>query len=203
MINHSDPAVQERLQRQARNSTITSLLIALLGMGLLVLLLAFVLLPSMTREVPTIVGYQNASVPENPDVKKKVTPQTQRKPAAPSSAMSRVIVSNSAAPTAVPTVEFEVTEPAVDFGDGADFGAGFGQGTDFGASGGGASFFGQKSSADRIAYVIDFSKSMNDDNRHKLMRKELKQSLDSITGGTQFQVIFFSGPAWVMGDKVD
>lgn len=56
--------------------------------------------------------------------------------------------------------------------------------------------------AQRIAYVIDFSQSMRADGRDELMRAELSRSVDALASTTKYQLIFFSGPAWVTGDEV-
>ncbi|MDA7882267.1 hypothetical protein N9A94_08170, partial [Akkermansiaceae bacterium] len=47
------------------------------------------------------------------------------------------------------------------------------------------------------------SSSMKSAGREPLMRAEMKKSLDSLVPGTQYQIIFFSGPAWVAGNKVE
>ncbi len=63
----------------------------------------------------------------------------QRKPAAPSSAMAKVIGSTTPSPTAAPVPEVNVPDPTADFGSGDDFGDGWGSG----GSGGGGGFAGQ------------------------------------------------------------
>lgn len=52
----------------------------------------------------------------------------------------------------------------------------------------------------RTCYVIDFSKSMKGA-REKLMREELANSLRSLDTGTEYSLIFFSGPVWQAGDE--
>lgn len=65
--------------------------------------------------------------------KDEVTRGVERKPAAPSSSMSRVVASNTARPMAVPVPESSVPEPSVDFGDGDELGDGWGGGVAGGA----------------------------------------------------------------------
>ena len=71
----------------------------------------------------------------------------------------------------------------------------------WGEGGGTTSFFGQKVSAERIAYVIDYSLSMKFQDREKLMRAELKDSLEKMLPGKKLGMIFFAGPAWAAGGE--
>jgi hypothetical protein len=122
------PEALERLHAQRRNSTISSIVIALLVVVLVVLVLGIFLMPSMIREAPTIVTYES-NINEDTDDPKKVKTNDQRKPSAPSSAMTKVIVANTASPTTVPVPDVDVTAPSMEFGDGMDFGSGWGDGS--------------------------------------------------------------------------
>ncbi|MFK7851084.1 MAG: vWA domain-containing protein [Akkermansiaceae bacterium] len=190
---------QAQLARQKRNSTIASGVISILFLAIVGLALGFFLLPNIIKESPTIVTY-NAKVTEEdtPEVK-KVNTAVQRKPSAPAPTSARVITTTSASATSIPVPDVPVATESVDFGDGEDFGTGWGDGLGFGG-GGGATFFNQSVAASRIAYVIDYSGSMNG-GKDDLMRKELTKSIGGLKGGTQFQMIFFAGPAWIAGDK--
>ncbi|MGE9268416.1 MAG: hypothetical protein ACQKBY_09990, partial [Verrucomicrobiales bacterium] len=129
------PEAQARLAKQRRNSTISSIIIAILGMALIVVILLIISMKLMTPEVPTIVSY-NAGIDDNQEVQtKKIQTATQRKPSAPSSSMAKVIASNSVSPTAVPVPDVNVPEPSTDFGDGNDFGSGWGNGDEGGGGG--------------------------------------------------------------------
>ena len=130
------PEAQARFDKQRRNATISSVIIGLLGMTLLGVLLLIITMVLPSKEVPTIVTY-SAGVDEQDTVEqKKVTTTTQRKPAAPSASMAKVIASTSTSAVAVPVPDVDVPEPSADFGDGSDFGAGWGSGD----SGGGGDF---------------------------------------------------------------
>ena len=198
MIN---PEVEAAVKRQKAKATISSLLIAILAVVLVGILLFLFAITSINLTQPDIVAYQ-ASAPEDQQIEQKqINPSLQRKPAAPSSSMAKVISANTASPTAIPVPDFDSPVESVDFGDGADFGAGWG--TDGEASsGGGTSFFGQKSSAERIAFVIDYSLSMKAQKRVDIMKAELTKSLKDLPPGTQYQMIFFAGPAWVAGSTI-
>ena len=187
------------LARQRRNSTISSLVIALLVMILLAVLLAIILMKIEKEEIPTIISYSAATSEDDVIEKPVQKTNVSRKPSAPSSSMARVIASTTATPTAVPVPEFETPE-AQDFGNGDDFGDGWGD-EGWGDGGGSTTFFGQKVSAERIAYVIDYSLSMKSQNREKLMREELHNSLEKMLPGKQLGMIFFAGPAWGAGGK--
>ena len=190
----------ERLAKQRRNSTISALVISLLVIGLLALVLALFLLPAFVTDTPTIVSY-SAMVSETEDMsEKKIKTSVERKPSAPSSSNARVIAAATSAPTAIPTVDVTVETESLDFGSGDDFGAGWEMGDAMGSGGGGATFFNQKVSANRIAYVIDYSGSMSSNGREALMKSELTKSVKGLTPGTNYQLIFFAGPVWLASD---
>ncbi|MFD0894344.1 hypothetical protein KBB96_06765 [Luteolibacter ambystomatis] len=86
-------------------------------------------------------------------------------------------------------------------GHGRGMGSGNGMGAGIGMAPPAALFFNQKVEAQRVAYVIDYSASMTG-KREKLMRKELAASVSGLSPLSKFQLIFFSGPAWVAGDAV-
>ncbi len=194
-------AARSALRRQQRTATLVSLITALLLILLIGLILAIILFTVGPDERASMISYSSQAEPEQKITKPKIKTEVQRKPAAPSMAMSRVIVSNSQSPTAIPIPEIEVEDISMDIGVGDDFGDGWGDGDGFGG-GGGATFFGQTVRAERIAYVIDFSSSMKGQNRHQLMRDELSESLSLMHPGLQIGIIFFAGPAWVAGDTV-
>ncbi|GAA5121962.1 hypothetical protein GCM10023212_18010 [Luteolibacter yonseiensis] len=88
-------------------------------------------------------------------------------------------------------------------GKGAGVGNGFGPGI---GNGGGlalptARFFDLEVKAKRIAYVIDFSKSMKG-KRQQLMRTELVKSIGQLDPTQDYQLIFFAGPVWLGGSVV-
>ncbi|MEJ6718534.1 MAG: vWA domain-containing protein [Akkermansiaceae bacterium] len=194
-------AARSALRRQQRTATLVSLITALLLMLLIGLILAIILFKVGPDEKATMISYSSQAEPEQKITKPKIKTEVKRKPAAPSMAMSRVVVANSQSPTPIPIPKIEVEDISMDIGVGEDFGGGWGDGNGFGG-GGGATFFGQTVRAERIAYVIDFSSSMKGQNRHQLMRDELSQSLGLMNPGLQIGIIFFSGPAWVAGDAV-
>lgn len=195
-----NPEVEAALKRQKANATISSLLISILTVVLVGLILFFLAINSINLTQPDVIAYKASSQDDDQIEQKEINPSVQRKPSAPSSSMAKVIAANTTSPTAIPVPEVDNPVESVEFGDGDDFGAGWGGGG--GASGGGGTtFFGQKSNAERIAFVIDYSASMRGE-RETLMRKELTKSLDQLAPGTEYQMIFFAGPVWVAGSEV-
>lgn len=192
------PEAQARLRVQQRNSTITSIIIALLSVVLLGIMLLWILLPTVETFTPEIVSYHSGAEEEKQVQKRQITRAVERKPSAPSSSMARVIASNTQSNVAVPVPDINVAEPSTDFGDGDDFGDGWGE--DDMSSGAGTTFFGQEVKGDRILYVIDYSGSMGGQ-REALMRAELTKSVMQLNGDKQYQMIFFAGPAWVASEK--
>ena len=191
---------EAELRRQRRNATTTSVIVAMLSVILCGLILALVILPSLSVSQTVLVSYQAKATEDEPIDPKRMETTVQRQPSAPSSSMAKVVASTAPSPVSVPVPDSPV-EPSLNFGDGDDFGAGWGNGD--GIGGGGTSFFGQSVRAERIAYVIDFSSSMKSNGREALMRKEMKRSLDELSHGTRYAIVFFSCIAWVAGDEVN
>lgn len=181
-------------------SSVGSVLIAILVLALVMIILAFILLPAFNRETPPIVAYAAPNARDEP-VQQKTMSQMRAKPSAPSASAAKAIAANVAAPTAIPVPDVDISELSPDFGIGDDFGDGWAEGSIDGMGGGGTTFFRQKVSAQRVCYVIDYSASMRGE-RDPLMRAELTKSVKQIGPGMQFQMIFFAGPAWVAGSEV-
>ena len=122
------PEALARLQAQKRNSTISSLVIALLVIVLIGLVLGLFLLDKIEEEPVVIVTYSYEQEKEKPE--KKVPKETvQKKPSSPSASVAKVITSAAVADVAIPVPEVEVTTPSLDFGESSDFGSGWGSGT--------------------------------------------------------------------------
>jgi len=198
---NSMAAQEEAVARQRRKTTLASIGISLLVVALLMLVLALVLLPSLQKEPPVVVAY-SAPTKEQDQVQKKTRTKVTSKPAAPSSSQAQVIAAASAAPVAVPVPEVAVSDVSLEFGSGDDFGAGWETGDSADGMGGTTSFFKQEVKAQRIAYVIDYSKSMGN-KKSALAKEELTDSIKKLKPGMQYQMVFFSGPAWVAGSEVD
>ncbi len=193
------PEAQARLHSQQRNSTITSVIISILMVVLLGLALLLILLPTTDTYTPEVVAYQSGAEEKKTVQKPKINRAVERKPSSPSSAMAKVIASNTVSDIAIPVPQDVVPIESMDYGNGDDFGQGWGD-EDWG-TGGGTTFFGQTMVGERILYIIDYSASMRGA-REQLMRAELADSVSKLPAGKQYQMIFFAGPAWVAGDEV-
>ena len=152
------PEAEEQLRAQKRNSTVSSIFISMLVIILLALIMAFIFLPSLFVESPTIVTYNSGAPDEEELEKKEINNQIKRQPSAPSSSMAKVIASTTPSPTAIPIPEVDVPNPSTDFGSGDDFGDGWGSGGDGGGGGFGnipATMRKRCSAADRLARLSD------------------------------------------------
>jgi hypothetical protein len=193
------PEAKARLHAQQRNSTIASMIIAILVVVMVGLALLWILLPTTDYFTPELVAYQTGAPEEEKVEKPRINRAVQRKPSSPSSSMAKVIASNTVSDISIPVPDDVVPIESMDFGNGDDFGEGWGN-EDWG-TGGGTTFFGQTVVGERILYIIDYSASMRGV-RQELMRAELADSVSKLPAGKQYQMIFFAGPAWVAGDEV-
>ncbi len=120
------PEALQRLAAQRRNNTVSSLVIAILTIVLVFLVLGLFLLKPMTKEIPVIITYQAPVEEEPPPEPPKPNTSPEKKPAAPSSSMAKVITSTAPSPTSVPVPDTITDSPSVDFGESIDFGDGWG-----------------------------------------------------------------------------
>ena len=182
-------------QANTRGAKWSSLVIAVLVHVGLLALLAFIVVQAATDAPPEFVVAAAAET-EKPDMEKKTyATKNQPKPSAPSRA-ANTIAALTASNIAVPTTELVLENPGLGIGTG--FGDGFGDGLGEGI-GGGVAFFGNTSTAKRVAFIIDVSRSLSD-TQFEMIKKELNKSLRKLPATTQYQVLFFSGPAWFAED---
>lgn len=137
------PQAIENLRRQRRNTTIASLLLSLVVVALILIVLGLLLLPNMIKVSPTFVTYLPPEVVAEPLDNKRVTTTIKRNPSAPATAINKVIAVSAASSVSIPVPDIDITAPAIDLGDGQDFGGGWGVAGDFGtgaAVGGGGGF---------------------------------------------------------------
>lgn len=118
---------QTRLERQKRNSTISSIAISVLVVLVIFLGLGIFLLPTMNVNDDGITVYPSVKVTP-PDVTPPTTkPTTHNKPTPPSSAQAPVLVSHTASPVSIPTAEVTVVSPSAEFGNTEGFGDNWGK----------------------------------------------------------------------------
>jgi hypothetical protein len=121
------PEALERLHAQRRNSTISSIVIAVLTVVLVALILGIFLLPSLVQEAPTIVTYEANLDEESQLEEKKIQTNVTRRPTPPTTSLAKVIISNTASPTSVAVPDVDVSTPSMDFGSIEDFGNDWGE----------------------------------------------------------------------------
>lgn len=199
------PEAQAKLAAQKRNSTISAIIMALLICCLLGVILWIISLAPMFKNNEETVSYSASSDADVEVTKPEMTNQVETKPSAPASSMAKVIASQVSSPVSIPVPEISASEPALDFGDGDDFGDGWGSdfGSGSGSGGGGVSFFKQSVKAERVAYVIDYSMSMKGKGKFELMKEELSKSVKKLPDSVEYQLIFFAGPMWIGGDEIE
>jgi len=157
-----------------------------------------------SQKVDPIVSFAPDAVQEEELEREVVTQTVKKKPSAPSSAQTKVIVAAASSPVSIPTPEVAVDSLAVDFGEYEGFGDGFGDGFGaggFGGGGGSFSFMGAQSSANDVVFVIDWSESMDEKRgRFELLQAELRKTFKDFPNNATTQIIMFAGPSWPVTD---
>ncbi|MDC0088181.1 hypothetical protein OAI07_01420 [Akkermansiaceae bacterium] len=198
------PETLERLRIQQRNNTITSVLISILVVVLLGVVMFWFLLPGAERYTDEIVAYQTSADDKKEVTKPKIQRSVETKPTTPaaSASMAKVLTSSSVSAVSIPVVAEVETAESENFGESLSFGDGW-EAVDFaeGVSSS-TSFFDTKISGDHILYIIDYSLSMNKDDKVSLMKEELENSVKQLEGGAKYQLMFFAGPVWIASDTI-
>lgn len=183
---------------------VASMLISFLVVLLFGCLLAFFKIIIPQKEEVSIVVYNQPAV-EDTNYEKKVKPKQKQKSLpkpAPSSQPTKALTVAVMGDVAIAETTTESFGTINDFEfDSLEIGESmfFEEDTAVEAA---SSFFGVKLSSQRIAYVIDYSASMAG-KRQLLMRKELSHSLENLKGSGDYSLIFFSGPVWQAGDRLE
>lgn len=188
------------LAAQKRNSSISSIIIAVLSCFLLGLILFVIALTVEVKSPPEIISYANVTETEVVE-KPEVTEQVVKPPSAPNVSMAKVIA-GGASNISVPVPTVDVAEANIEFSTNEDFSDDFSDMSWTESAAAAASFFGQQVKAERIAYVIDYSKSMSSQGRVDIMKKELDRAIKELPAGIDYQMIFFAGPAWFSSHEV-
>lgn len=153
------PEARAKLQAQRRNSTISSIAIAILSVVLLGLILAFIFIAPLLQVTPVIVSYQSSNANDTKLEQKKLTNKVQRKPSAPASNPTNVIAALTTAPTAIPVPETPVDQFAEEFGAGVGIGDDWAGGGFDGDGGGGGGAFGSRSGPGLVGTFYDLKQN--------------------------------------------
>lgn len=127
-----------------------------------------------------------------------------------SSPMPIPIVANIQSDLSLDDIDLTVSSPRSDSkvrgvgsgeGVGKGFGGGFGDGNGF-ALDIDIEFFGAKGGGQNVAFVIDYSASMNGP-KEAILRREAMRVFDELPDGLNFAAIFFAGPVWAASKSQD
>ncbi len=202
LVTQEGEAIHAADQESTRNSKISAILVAVVVHLVIaaLLILAKVALPP--NKPPQIIGTaapnENAEDMENVKMEKQQVQPTAQS----ASTQMQVTTAFSASSFAVP--EFDSTNMTFEpLGMGDSFGPSMSFAGD--DSGSMVSFFGSKSSATKVVFVVDASASMkstgkNGRTKFSLMQEELTRTVKSLPPGVEFQILFFSGPSWFVGE---
>ena len=190
------PSESERKTGGAKGSALA------IGIGvnaLIFMLLAFWVLGGPKAEQVELILEAGTSDPKSQVDKKQFQNKQQTKPTPASGSKSPPLIASVVAdPSAAFVVETKIETDAFGIGDGWGKGAGFGNS---GSGGGSVGFFGSRSSAQRVVFIIDVSASLNGQ-QFTMIKTELNKSLKKLASSINYQVIFFSGPAWFAEDDM-
>ena len=192
------PHIHTAEQRDT-GAKLSPLAVAVLVHVALVAILAYIVIGVVEEDPPEISLISGPKAQENRIETKQYTTANQPKPSAPSQA-SNLLTSTVMANVAVPSIEMDVAAPAL--GVGNSFGMGFGSGVGGKVGGSGVAFFGSASTANRVAFIVDVSRSLSD-RQFSMIKEELNKSLKKLSSSVEYQVLFFTGPAWFAQDIYD
>ena len=201
-LSSSPEEIDAMLKAASRRQKLTGILVAGIVHAILIAGLAIYALPLGPQPEPALIVAATSTAPPEVQPKRTLNPiHSPDKPAAPSAAAAKVITANAVSPTVVPRLDMPEFNAVLgnDLGEGTGFGAGLGMGS--GTASGGLTFFGNQADGKHVAFVVDVSASMSGE-QFSLMKSELNRSLDALPPGTQYQVIFFSGPVWFAGQRI-
>jgi hypothetical protein len=194
-----DPEIfSQRVERNNIGAKGLSLAVAIGLNALVLLLLAWWTIMSFTEdEIELIV--ESGPVESLTQIdKKQFQKKQQTKPTPASGSQAPPLITSAVVdPMAVFVVETKVETDAFGIGDGWGKGAGFGSG---GSGGGSVGFFGSRSTAQRVVFCVDASASLSGQ-QFQMIKRELNKSLKKLASSINYQVIFFSGPAWFAADE--
>lgn len=199
MVAEAGEVVKAMEKNDDKSQKMSAVVIAVVAHVVLALLFGLVAMNLPQEQPPQIVASAAQVLDQDTMQKQELQKQVQRKPVQSASSQMEVISVAGASSVAMPDIQTDlISFDPIGMGDA--FGASMS--FDAGEDGGMVSFFGSKSTSKKVVFVVDYSASMNSQDKHKLMRKELAKSLNALPGGISYQCIFFSGPVWYAGQEV-
>ena len=201
----NDSNLEAKLIKQRRQSTVVSVVTALLVCLLLALGLTCIWMMPYYRPDSLMVNYRLPVSWETPAQELENT--TQRLDfslPSPPIAQPTLVRALTSSPVVLSGIELSVDLPnlVLDLGVASNnFGGDWGNAAGESAESASVQLFEQRTEARRIAYVIDYSKSLGS-KKQALMKAELAKSIRGLPSGIQYSMIFFAGPAWLPGAEV-
>ncbi len=204
--DQAKPGVLKRILRAYKKANGASLFLSIIIHLIIHLVGLFLVVSQVTEERK--ISFSGADPGPKSDVQHKV--QMKRKTSSAPAPTKRITTTSSMAKVALPDMpDIPMSMgPTVAGSMGAGgFGAstGFGGGGGVGGGGGGKGFsnikfFGLRTQAKRIAFLVDYSGSMQGPFR-QAMEKRLEESLKALPAGTQMLIIPWAGGAWLYNQQ--
>jgi len=183
--------------KSGRRAKVFSIIMSLLLNGAVLLLLMLISISVFKQEVVELV-LESGPNESRIDNSKKVFQISKKQKPQPANASNAAPVISSVTFSNDAVFAIEDDGALQDFG----LGDGWGKGADFGSGqkGGSIGFFGSRSVAERVVFIVDVSASLSK-MQFGMIKQELTKSLDRLAPSVEYQVIFFSGPAWFADDE--
>ena len=202
LVTQEGEAIHAADQESTRNSKISAILVAVAVHLVIAVLLILAKVALPPNKPPQIIG--TAAPNENADDMENVKMEKQQVQPTAQSASTQMQVTTAFSTSSFAVPEFDSTTMTFEpLGMGDSFGPSMSfEGDDSGSM---VSFFGSKTSATKVVFVVDASASMKatgktGKTKFSLMQEELKRTVKSLPPGVEFQILFFSGPSWWVGE---
>ena len=202
LVTQEGEAIHAADQESTRNSKISAILVAVAVHLVIAVLLILAKVALPPNKPPQIIG--TAAPNENADDMENVKMEKQQVQLTAQSASTQMQVTTAFSTSSFAVPEFDSTTMTFEpLGMGDSFGPSMSfEGDDSGSM---VSFFGSKTSATKVVFVVDASASMKatgktGKTKFSLMQEELKRTVKSLPPGVEFQILFFSGPSWWVGE---
>ncbi len=202
LVTQEGTAIHAANAESTRKSQLSAALVAVIVHVVLIALLIWVQVAQPRPAPPQIVGTAMPS-DNNEDMENVKMEKQQVQPTA-QSASTQMEVTTAFAASSFAVPEFDSTNMTF---EPLGMGDSFGPSMSFAGEDGGSmvSFFGSKTSATKVVFVVDASASMkssgkNGRTKFSLMQEELTRTVKSLPPGVEFQILFFSGPSWFVGE---
>jgi len=202
LVTQEGEAVHAADAESTRKTKMTATLVAVIAHVVIAALLILAKVAQPPNRPPQIIG--TAMPNENADDMENVKMEKQQVQPTAQSASTQMQVMTAFAASSFAVPEFDSTNMTFEpLGMGDSFGPSMSfEGDDSGSM---VSFFGSKTTATKVVFVVDASASMkstgnNGRTKFSLMQEELTRTVKSLPPGVEFQILFFSGPSWFVGE---